>query len=340
MAPLQLLGMLQSDARILDFFMEDIAPYSDEQIGAAARDVHERTRETADPPFRARAGDRRRRRQRGRSARRQSGARQVHRQRAGFGQSLRRASCGIAAGARRRFRCRSSIRGRISPCSRRRKSKWSSGLPRYSHRHRSRHHQLRARVYRDFGRGAVGASSPTFRSWSTRTKSRGTAAAFVSLYARRARFPGGLDRAAVGFRQPRFVAGKLAQRRGAEVSSRLVSSAKSWLSYSSVDRTAAMLPWKAAEGVARISPVDASAEYLKHLRSAWDHEHPDAPFAEQEVLVTVPASFDADRARTDRESRRGRRIPQRHHARRAAGRVLRLDRAASATGASACSKAI
>ncbi len=92
---------------------------------------------------------------------------------------------------------------------------------------------------------------------------------------------------------PRFVVGKLAQRRGAEVSSRLVSSAKSWLSYSSVDRTAAMLPWKAAEGLQRISPLDASAEYLSHLRSAWDHQHPDAPFDRQEVLVTVPASFDA-----------------------------------------------
>jgi molecular chaperone DnaK (HSP70) len=93
--------------------------------------------------------------------------------------------------------------------------------------------------------------------------------------------------------EPRFVTGKLAQRRGAEVSSRLVSSAKSWLSYSSVDRTAAMLPWKAAEGVTHISPVDASAEYLRHLRSAWDEEHPDDPFDRQEVLVTVPASFDA-----------------------------------------------
>jgi molecular chaperone DnaK (HSP70) len=93
--------------------------------------------------------------------------------------------------------------------------------------------------------------------------------------------------------EPKYVLGKLAQRRGAEVSSRLVSSAKSWLSYSSVDRTAAMLPWKAAEGLARISPVDASAEYLKHLRAAWNHEHADAPFDEQDVLVTIPASFDA-----------------------------------------------
>jgi hypothetical protein len=92
---------------------------------------------------------------------------------------------------------------------------------------------------------------------------------------------------------PAYVVGKLAQKRGAEVSSRLVSSAKSWLSYSAVDRTAGMLPWKAAEGLARISPVDASAEYLKHLRAAWEHEHPEAPFEQQEVLVTVPASYDA-----------------------------------------------
>lgn len=93
--------------------------------------------------------------------------------------------------------------------------------------------------------------------------------------------------------KPHFVTGRLAQQRGAEISSRLVSSAKSWLSYSSVDRTAAMLPWKAAEGIARISPVNASAEYLKHLRAAWDDAHPDSSFDKQDVLVTVPASFDA-----------------------------------------------
>ena len=104
-----------------------------------------------------------------------------------------------------------------------------------------------------------------------RERSRaGAAAAFVPLYPRRTRFPGGLDRSALGSHRRITSTGKLAQRRGAEISSRLVSSAKSWLSYSAVDRTAAMLPWKAAEGVPRISPVEASAEYLKHLRAAWD----------------------------------------------------------------------
>ena len=92
---------------------------------------------------------------------------------------------------------------------------------------------------------------------------------------------------------PPWIVGRFAQRRGAEVSSRLVSSAKSWLSYTAADRTAAILPWKAGEGVTKISPVDASAAYLRHLRQAWEHEHPELSFADQEVLVTIPASFDA-----------------------------------------------
>jgi molecular chaperone DnaK (HSP70) len=92
---------------------------------------------------------------------------------------------------------------------------------------------------------------------------------------------------------PAYVVGRFAQRRGAEVAGRLVSSAKSWLSYPAVDRTSALLPQQAPEGVGRISPVSASAAYLEHLRAAWNEQHPDAPFNEQDVLVTVPASFDA-----------------------------------------------
>jgi molecular chaperone DnaK (HSP70) len=92
---------------------------------------------------------------------------------------------------------------------------------------------------------------------------------------------------------PQFVIGTLAQKRGAEIASRLVSSAKSWLSHSGVDRTAPMLPPNAPEGLQKISPVEASQRYLEHLRAAWDAKMPDAPFTEQQVLVTVPASFDA-----------------------------------------------
>jgi hypothetical protein len=90
-----------------------------------------------------------------------------------------------------------------------------------------------------------------------------------------------------------YVAGRLAQKRGAENAGRLVSSAKSWLSHAGVDRTAPLLPFRAPEGVARISPVEASRRYLEHLREAWDYRMPDAPFTAQQVLVTVPASFDA-----------------------------------------------
>ena len=92
---------------------------------------------------------------------------------------------------------------------------------------------------------------------------------------------------------PRFFAGHLARKRGVENTGRLVSSAKSWLSHSGVDRTEAILPATAPAGVARLSPVDASAEYLSHLAHAWDGQHPDAVFQDQEVVVTVPASFDA-----------------------------------------------
>src|SRR5579872_2585461 len=93
--------------------------------------------------------------------------------------------------------------------------------------------------------------------------------------------------------EPAFVTGQLAQKRGVENAGRLVASAKSWLSHSGVDRTAPILPWTAPEGVQKLSPVDASAQYLAQLREAWDSKMPDAPFTEQQVLVTVPASFDA-----------------------------------------------
>ena len=96
---------------------------------------------------------------------------------------------------------------------------------------------------------------------------------------------------------PDWIAGELARKRGAEVVGRSVSSAKSWLSHGTVDRLAAILPWgtpDAPEGqeARRISPVDASARLLAHIREAWDRDLPDAPLAEQEVVLTLPASFD------------------------------------------------
>jgi hypothetical protein len=92
---------------------------------------------------------------------------------------------------------------------------------------------------------------------------------------------------------PGSLIGLLAQKRGVENAGRLVSSAKSWLSQAGVDRTGEILPWSAAEGVPKLSPLEATRRYLEHLRQAWDFKMPDAAFAEQQVLVTVPASFDA-----------------------------------------------
>lgn len=73
------------------------------------------------------------------------------------------------------------------------------------------------------------------------------------------------------------VNGRWARDLGAAVPSRLVASAKSWLSHAGVDRTAAILPWGAPEEVARLSPLQASASYLDHVRQAWDRAHPGAP---------------------------------------------------------------
>lgn len=86
--------------------------------------------------------------------------------------------------------------------------------------------------------------------------------------------------------------GVLAREQGAKVPGRLVSSAKSWICHGGVDREAAILPWGGVTDVAKISPVEASARVLAHLREAWDHEM-DAPLAEQDLVLTVPASFDA-----------------------------------------------
>jgi len=96
---------------------------------------------------------------------------------------------------------------------------------------------------------------------------------------------------------PDRAVGVFARDHGAKVPGRLVSSAKSWLSHSGVDRRAAILPWTAADDVGKVSPVDASAAYLEHLRDVWNGVIAGKSAADrlenQHVLLTVPASFDA-----------------------------------------------
>ncbi|KAK42412.1 molecular chaperone DnaK [Caballeronia jiangsuensis] len=90
----------------------------------------------------------------------------------------------------------------------------------------------------------------------------------------------------------KFIVGELARSRGAGTPIRLVSSAKSWLCHPGVDRRAAILPSDAPEEVERVSPLESSVRYLTHLREAWNNAHPEAPFDQQDVTVTIPASFD------------------------------------------------
>jgi molecular chaperone DnaK (HSP70) len=89
-----------------------------------------------------------------------------------------------------------------------------------------------------------------------------------------------------------WVLGEHARRRGADVPSRIVASSKSWLAHVGVDRTAAILPWSGGEDAPKLSPVEAAARLLAHVRRAWDAQHEDAPLVQQEVVLTVPASFD------------------------------------------------
>jgi len=90
-----------------------------------------------------------------------------------------------------------------------------------------------------------------------------------------------------------WVLGAYGRRRGQEVPARLVSSAKSWLSFAAVDRSAPILPWATQDAnTPRLSPIDACRRLLEHVRRSWDAAFPERPLSEQSVVLTVPASFD------------------------------------------------
>lgn len=91
---------------------------------------------------------------------------------------------------------------------------------------------------------------------------------------------------------PHAIIGEWARELGAKVEGRQVASAKSWLSHQAVDRTSDILPWAGAADVAKVSPLIASASYLNHIRQAWNYRHPSNRLENQEVVITVPASFD------------------------------------------------
>jgi molecular chaperone DnaK (HSP70) len=101
--------------------------------------------------------------------------------------------------------------------------------------------------------------------------------------------------------RPSAIAGMAARDHGMLVPGRLVSSAKSWLCQDAVDRTAEILPRDAEPPEPMISPIEASARYLMHLRNAWNHamsvgegSAPEQLFENQQIVLTVPASFDEE----------------------------------------------
>jgi molecular chaperone DnaK (HSP70) len=128
--------------------------------------------------------------------------------------------------------------------------------------------------------------------------------------------------------EPRLVIGELARKRGAESPNRLVASAKSWLSYAGVNRTMPILLWQAPEEVPKLSPVEASSQFLQNLRTVWDRgeagEQPELALANQDVLLTVPASFDEEARELTRRAAEQAGYQTRHVAGGAAGSLLRV----------------
>ncbi len=92
--------------------------------------------------------------------------------------------------------------------------------------------------------------------------------------------------------KPAYLVGEIARNLGSKTPIRLVSSAKSWLCHAGVDCKSPILPVDSPEEVERVSPFEATSAYLQHLRNAWKSLHPNAPLEEQDVVITVPASFD------------------------------------------------
>ncbi|WAK04204.1 Hsp70 family protein [Methylobacter sp. YRD-M1] len=92
--------------------------------------------------------------------------------------------------------------------------------------------------------------------------------------------------------KPDYLVGEIARNLGSKTPIRLVSSAKSWLCHAGVDCKSPILPAEAPDEIERVSPFEATTAYLQHMRDAWESLHPNAPLDEQDLVITVPASFD------------------------------------------------
>ncbi len=91
---------------------------------------------------------------------------------------------------------------------------------------------------------------------------------------------------------PCWAVGFFARDQGTQAPGRLIASAKSWLCHAGVDRTAELLPWQGVADVDRLSPIEVTARYLRHIRESWNHAFRDEPLVQQHIVITLPASFD------------------------------------------------
>lgn len=92
--------------------------------------------------------------------------------------------------------------------------------------------------------------------------------------------------------EPKALVGAIARNLGSKTPIRLVASAKSWLCHGGVNRRDAFLPAGSPEEVEKVSPLKTTELYLEHLKDAWNHANPEHKLADQDVTITVPASFD------------------------------------------------
>ena len=92
--------------------------------------------------------------------------------------------------------------------------------------------------------------------------------------------------------KPNAIVGAMARSLGSKTPIRLISSAKSWLCHGGVNRRDAFLPLNSPEEVIKVSPLEATQQYLEHMADAWNFQHPETPIFDQDVTITVPASFD------------------------------------------------
>lgn len=92
--------------------------------------------------------------------------------------------------------------------------------------------------------------------------------------------------------QEHKLVGQFARDLGSKTPGRVISSAKSWLCHGKIDRRSGLLPLDAPEDIQKLSPYDVSRFYLEHIHHAWKQQFPEQPISEQQLVITVPASFD------------------------------------------------